>query len=144
MFLLECSYLSLCVYDAVAYFNIGASATIKVLEEMNIKSGLFCEDLCKDADRCRMKLANRKEEENSKKRGTILRGQSKQKSDKSKENEGDTYLPGGFYCRSSFKTVLHYLHPSIKQANYLTSLIDFSVYCFSWFGVLVKRISSKL
>ena len=42
-----------------------------------------------------MKLANHKEEK-SKTRRTILRGQRKQKSAKSKENEGDTYLPGGF------------------------------------------------
>ena len=54
------------------------------------QTGLLCEDLYKDADRCSMKLANHKQEEKSKKRRTILRGQRKQKSDKSKENEGDT------------------------------------------------------
>ena len=59
---------------------------------MNIKTGLFYEDLCKDTDRRHMKLANREEEE-KKKRRMILRGQRKQKSDKSKENEGDTYVP---------------------------------------------------
>ena len=48
-----------------------------------------------DADRRHIKLANHKEEEKSKTRRTILRGQRKQKSDKRKENEGDTYLPGG-------------------------------------------------
>ena len=88
--------LSLGVYDAVAHFNIGANATIKVLEKMNIKPGLFCEQLCKETDRRRVKLANYKEEDKSKKRRKVLRGKCKRQRDKNQEKEGVTYLPGEF------------------------------------------------
>ena len=88
--------LSLGVYDAVAHFNMGATATIKVLEQLHITPGKYCEEECRERDIRRVKSANLKEDEKSKKRRKVLRGKKKHQNDKHQEKEGDTYLPGGF------------------------------------------------
>ena len=54
------------VYDAVAHFNIGSKATIKVFEALGVKPGSFCYAGVNETDRLRIKKANYKSEDKNK------------------------------------------------------------------------------
>ena len=88
--------LHLGVYDAVAHFNIGASAAIKILEKMGIGSGDYCSANCSQSDQQSIKSAERKSQGKIKKRRKIIRAKSKSKGDKQKQAEGSTYACGEF------------------------------------------------
>ncbi|XP_028414795.1 uncharacterized protein LOC114537882 [Dendronephthya gigantea] len=88
--------LHLGVYDAVSHFNIGARASIKIFERMNISSGDHCLAQCSTADKQRIQSAERKSEEEVKKRRRLVRAKRKSKGDKQKQAEGLTYACGEF------------------------------------------------
>jgi hypothetical protein len=84
------------VYDAVAHFNIGGEATIKVLEALEIKPGVLSHIGVSRADCRRVSKANYKDKESTRMRRRLLRGQNKKLGDKNKEKEGETYPAGSF------------------------------------------------
>lgn len=86
---------SLGLYYAVAHFNVGATATERVLENMKIKPGKFCEDQCRQKDRQRVKMANDEVGEKAKKRRKVLGQCVNTKVTKIKKKR-DTYLPREF------------------------------------------------
>lgn len=88
--------LQLGVYDAVAHFNIGSRAAIKVFESLGIPPGEFCINECQQLDKIRVLKAEYKFQEKNKTRRRLLRGKRKKKNDKSQEKEGDIYAPGAF------------------------------------------------
>ncbi|XP_028392982.1 uncharacterized protein LOC114517447 [Dendronephthya gigantea] len=88
--------LELGVYDAVAHFNIGAEAAVNLLKEVKLKPGKFCVEGLNKINKERVKRANVKAKECSRKKRKILRGQKKRKDEKLKEEEGTTYKSGGF------------------------------------------------
>lgn len=83
------------VYDAVAHFNIGAKATIKVLRTLGISPGAFCLAGVQQADNLRVKKSIYKADNKNKTR-KVLRGKRKRQSDKHEEKEGKTYSKGSF------------------------------------------------
>ena len=84
------------LYDAVANFNIGNSASIKVLEKLGLDSGYHTVIGCKELNVQRIKNAGRKESEKAKTRRRYLRGLQKSRGDKNKQKEKTTYSAGGF------------------------------------------------
>ena len=84
------------VFDAVANFNIGRKASILIYEKMNIVPGLFTLEGCCRLNEKRLRLANYKGREETKKRRKILRGLKKRRADKDKEIEGVQYNAGAF------------------------------------------------
>lgn len=84
------------VYDAVAHFNIGNKATIKVLEALGMTPGTFFAAAVKQADCLRVNRANYKSKDTTKTRSKVLRGQRKKQGGKNKEKEGKTYSFGRF------------------------------------------------
>lgn len=84
------------VYDAVAYFNIGTSAVLKLFDALGIPQGKFTEAGCRQQDQARVHLAQRKSRPDTKKRRKVLRGLRKRKDDKRKEAEGVNYASGQF------------------------------------------------
>ena len=67
------------IYHAVSHFNTGASASVK---KVRISSGDYCSTRCTVADQQRVKSANRKSEEHTKKKRKIGREEKKAKGDK--------------------------------------------------------------
>jgi len=55
--------LQLGIYDAVAHFNIGCQATVKILEELGLSPGQYCLTESQKADSVRVFNANYKEQE---------------------------------------------------------------------------------
>ena len=84
------------VYDAVASFNAGSVAMLKILEKMKIDHGKYTLLGCREINELRRKNAEIKRSESFKHRRRQLRGQKKKKDDKHCEIEGKTYEPGGF------------------------------------------------
>ena len=84
------------VYDTIANFNIGATASSRVLQYLGIEAGKHTLDGCKKIDLDRIRNAEYKEQESSKKRRKMIRGMKKKKIDKCKEQEGLQYAPGEF------------------------------------------------
>jgi len=84
------------VYDAVAHFNIGAKAVLKIYEQLGLDPGIFTVDGCSQTNRSRLKKAGRKSLLKTKTQRKIVRGVKKSKSDKQVEKEGTTYASGGF------------------------------------------------
>ena len=80
--------LHLSVYDEVSHFNIGASASIKILEKMGISSGDYCLLGCSLADKQRVRSANRNSEESKKKRRRMIRPEEKPKETSRSKNKG--------------------------------------------------------
>lgn len=84
------------VYDAVAHFNMGSRAAACIMQELDLEPGYFFEEGNKKADEVRSGKANHREKAEVKKRRKVLRGQKKNKEDKSEQKEGKIYEAGGF------------------------------------------------
>ena len=84
------------VYDAVAHFNIGGDATIKVLEALDMKPGALSCVGASRADYRRVSKANYKDKESTKTCQRVLGSKNKKLGDKNKEVEGETYAAGSF------------------------------------------------
>ena len=83
------------LYDAVAYFNIGSSAILKLFDALGFPAGKFTETGCRQMDHGRVLMAQRKRQCDTKKIRKVLRGLRKRKSDK-KKAEGINYASGQF------------------------------------------------
>ena len=82
------------MYDAVAHFNIGGKATIKVLK---INPATFCLAAAEQADHLHVKKWNYKTDDKNKTLRKVLRGERKSRQgDKNQEKEGKTYSVGSF------------------------------------------------
>ncbi|XP_032238287.2 uncharacterized protein LOC5512949 [Nematostella vectensis] len=88
--------LELGLYDAVCHFNMGYSSVLRLLEALKIPAGKYTEAGCGLEDTSRVRLAEYKSKEASKRRRKVLRGKRKKKEDKKKQAEGSLYDPGGF------------------------------------------------
>ena len=84
------------LYDAVANFNIGYSASIKVLEKLRVDPGYHTVIGCKELNVQRIKNTGRKESEKAKTHRRYLRRLQKSRGDKNKQKEKTTYSAGGF------------------------------------------------
>ena len=76
------------LYDAVAHFNIGSNTVMKLMDALEIPPGKYTQVGCQKQDHHRVRLAQYKRQEDTKKRRTILRGNKKRKEDKKKQAEG--------------------------------------------------------
>ncbi|XP_065641660.1 uncharacterized protein LOC136073639 [Hydra vulgaris] len=88
--------LEIAAYDAVAHFNIGNLATLKIYDKMQMERGSYTELGCKDKNRSRLKNASRKNGEKYRMRRKFLRGVKKSKGSENKNNEGLSYGAGSF------------------------------------------------
>ena len=88
--------LELGMYDAIAHFNMGSKTVLKLFELLDIAPGKYTEEGCKLSDKDRVRGAEYKERDASKKRRKVLRGRKKRKEDKKVQAEGTTYAAGGF------------------------------------------------
>lgn len=84
------------LYDAVAHFNMGTSAVLKLFDALGIPPGKFTEAGCQQQNQTRVHLAQRKSQGDTKRRRKVLRGQRKRKDDKTKQAEGPNYASGQF------------------------------------------------
>ena len=84
------------VYDAIANFNIGADASVRILTELNIDPGEYTQDACSNMDHSRIKIADHQQLKRVKQRRKQLRGRKKQKIDQIEHQEGLQYGPGEF------------------------------------------------
>ena len=85
------------VYDAIATFNIGRIASLKIFEEMNINPGGFTVEGCHKINIERISKAEYHSSSAVKKHRKIKRGKHKSKIDKHEQTEGGvTYQAGGF------------------------------------------------
>ena len=78
----------------MAHFNIVCQTSVKVLEELAISPGRYCEDEAQRADSVRVLEAKYKEQGVNKPQRRLLL--AKERTDKQQEKESDTYVPGGF------------------------------------------------
>ena len=81
----EREILEMGLYDAVAYFNIGSSAVLKLFDALGIPPGKFTETGCRQMDHGCVLMAQRKSQCDTKKRRKVLRGLRKRKNDKEKQ-----------------------------------------------------------
>lgn len=84
------------VYDAVAVFNDGRSATLDILQAMGLQPGVHCVKACKYINNQRIKNSVMKSSGKCKVRRKIIRGGVNKIKDKNIEKEGKTYEAGGF------------------------------------------------
>ena len=84
------------VYDAVANFNMGGSASLQVLIKCGIEPGKFSEKRCSEVDQSRLYASEYRVKDSSKLTRKKLGGKKKSKNDKEQEIEGATYGPGEF------------------------------------------------
>ena len=84
------------VYDAVANFNIGRKASLKVLEKLGCKDGKYTVNGCRNSNEKRLKNADIKQRKEVVNRRRQLRGQHRKREDKDQVREGYTYGPGHF------------------------------------------------
>ena len=84
------------VYDAVAHFNIGNTATILIYKAMNINPGYYTIVGCDEANSSRKQNALRKSSDIYKNRRRIIRGLKKTKTVKKNQKEGKLYGAGDF------------------------------------------------
>ena len=85
-----------CVYDAVANFNIGMKASVLIYEKLNFATGVRMLRGCNKYNIKRVNLANQRITPKNRLRRQVLRAKKMTKSDKLLEREGDLYIPGGF------------------------------------------------
>ncbi len=83
-------------YDAIAHFNIGATASVKILEKLDIPPGQHTIQACSKIDERRINNAEYKEKESVKKARKQKRGRKKRKIDRQEAEEGPQYGPGQF------------------------------------------------
>ena len=69
------------VYDAVANFNIGRKASLKVLEKLGCKDGKYTVNGCRNSNEKRLKNADIKQRKEVVNRRRQLRGQHRKKED---------------------------------------------------------------
>ena len=84
------------VYDAVAYFNIGAKASLDIFKELSMEPGFHMIAGCKALNNERKRNAEYRINPDNKSRRQILRAKKLKKNDKIIEKDGDLYVPGGF------------------------------------------------
>ena len=84
------------VFDAVAHFNIGGKAAIRIYEKLGMSPGINTINGCQLLNIQRLNNAGRKTRETVKVRRRYLRGIRKSKGDKHKQAEKSTYSAGGF------------------------------------------------
>ena len=84
------------MYDAVANFNIGKKASVLIYEKMNLIPGKFTLQGCDKISRKKLFASKYREIDSTQKRRKIRRGKAKQKDDKNKTKEGQTYMAGAF------------------------------------------------
>ena len=83
-------------YDAIANFNIGADAAIRILKELGVDPGEHMEAACSKTDTSRLKVADHQEKSIVKQRRKYLRGRKKRKIDSLDHQEGLQYGAGEF------------------------------------------------
>ena len=81
---------------AIAHFNDGSSAIMKILEEMGIDPGMFCKRSCKALDSSRIYHSIVKSSDKAKKRRKAIRNRKKGFSDALEQAEGPQYQSGAF------------------------------------------------
>ncbi|RMX41194.1 hypothetical protein pdam_00022389, partial [Pocillopora damicornis] len=79
--------LPLDIYDAVAHFNIGCQASVKIFEELGISPGHYCKMRLNE-------LINQLQRTRNQQVSVEITLRQKKRTDKH-EKEGDTYLPSG-------------------------------------------------
>ena len=84
------------VYDAIAHFNVGNSATIRIYKELGMKPGDFTIAGCSVDNVERVKNSKRQSSMKEKNIRRLRRGKRKQKKDSAEEKEGKTYCAGQF------------------------------------------------
>ena len=84
------------VYDAVAYFNIGAKASLDIFKELSIEPGFHMIAGCKASNNERKRNAEYRINPDNKSKRQILRAKKLKKNDKIIEKDGDLYVAGGF------------------------------------------------
>ena len=84
------------VYDAVANFNIVKKVSVLIYEKMNLIPGKFTLQGCDKISRKKLFAPKYKEIDSTQKRRKIRRCKAKQKDDKNKTKEGQTYMAGAF------------------------------------------------
>ena len=84
------------LYDAVAHFNMGTSAVLKLFDALGIPPGKFTEAGCQQQNKTCVHLAQRNSQGDTKRRRKVLRDERKRKDDKTKQAEGLIYAPGQF------------------------------------------------
>ena len=84
------------VYLAIANFNDGASAIIKILQELGVEPRSFCKRTCRNLDLSRIYHSEVKGSEKAKKRRRTIRNKKKGFSDALEEAEGPQYEAGAF------------------------------------------------
>ena len=88
--------LELGFYDPVANFNIVKKASVLIYEKMNLIPGKFTLQGCDKISRKKLFASKYREIDSTQKRRKIRRGKAKQKDDKNKTKEGQTYMAGAF------------------------------------------------
>ena len=83
-------------FDAIANFNIGATARINVLISLGIDPGQFTMEGCNKIDVQHIKSEEYKEKDDAKKRRKVIRSKKKKRIDALKEVEGTQYSAGEF------------------------------------------------
>ena len=83
-------------YDAIAHFNTGAEASVRILKELGIEVGEHTKDACKKLDFRRISISEYKEEMKVKQRRKQIRGKKKRKIDEVEQREGMQYGAGEF------------------------------------------------
>ena len=84
------------LYDAVAVFNMGRSATVEIFKELQTEPGKYTIEGCMTQNKKRLNNAAYKNKATVKVQRKIIRGRKKSKEDKTAEREGTTYEAGGF------------------------------------------------
>ena len=82
------------VYDAVAHFNIGNLATLKVFEFLGIEPGTYTKLGCSNLNQDRVKNAKCHTTPGFILRRRLIRGNRKRKADDHEGSEGKLYCPG--------------------------------------------------
>ena len=82
--------------SAVAHFNDGSAALIKILELMGVPPRHFTIEGCKRKDSRRLACAKSKSSDSGKRRRKQIRAAKKGFMDKKVQEEGPTYEKGGF------------------------------------------------
>ena len=82
------------VFDAVAHFNIGNLATLKIFKSLGIEPGSYTRLGCSALNKDRVENARRHNKATYKLRRRVIRGNRKRKADEIEGAEGKLYCPG--------------------------------------------------
>ena len=84
------------VYDAIAHFNMGAKASMDILEYINITPGEFMSKSSQTFNESRKRMSSYRMSETQKRRRKVIRHNRKKKQDNNVEVEGTTHEAEGF------------------------------------------------